>query len=353
MDIAVQTDSARECQPAAAADSVARAVRIPGGNHEYGLRELEKHLDGGELIAFVGSGTSNGVYDSWSSLVGRIYKACVGRDAPDLGSANPQRLIELAEVAKQTSSAVYHRTIAEVFARQPQTRCVYQYLAKAGFRNYVTTNFDCLIADALAQLETDARSRSSVVFPYPGPLLPALQEKKTVVYIHGYVGPDSVPSEENPVVLASSEFALAYEDESPLKSFLTQLFVEYAVCFIGCRLQELPLRSVLSAATRIRRTRKQKFSRPLQPLFILLETWSASTQLAEEKNCPRRALSGTEQIEIATEQDETRYYQDMGLNVVRYAPVANHLGLDILAKKWAKIEDASVHSPSRGGLPYE
>jgi hypothetical protein len=312
------------------------------------LHELENCLATGQLVAFVGSGASSGVYEDWKDLVRNIYKGCFSDCDIPWDTMTAEALIDAAEDAKIKDKSAYYTALGKAFERRPCSRNVYRYLAGADFRNYVTTNFDNLLADELVvHPENTVDNNRSIIFPYPFPMSQAFRRSKTVVHIHGYIRPGDCPSDRNPIILARSEFKEAYSGQSCLIDFLRQLFTDNPVCFLGASLREPPLENVFKQAQSIRQNLERKYERPLPPLFILLEKWPEQLGAMHSLERTDFLVGRPDKIrvkrETPTEETETQYYESIGLNVVRYPFKPDHMGLDDLLRKWSKLSDAEIH----------
>jgi hypothetical protein len=92
----------------------------------------------------------------------------------------------------------------------------------------VTTNFDRIFA------RLTARTKPAVP-AYPAPLLPIPKNSRWngLVYLHGLLPEDSDASALNRLVLTSGDFGLAYLTERWAARFVSELFRNYAVCFVA------------------------------------------------------------------------------------------------------------------------
>ena len=301
------------------------------------LEEMEAVLDSRKMVAFIGSGASCGVYENWNELVRKIYEQCVGENTLKWKEMAGDALMDAAEKAKICNSHLYYRAVGDVFKKKSISRNIYRCLAKSPFRNYITTNFDSLLADELVQLPEN--SNNEIVFHYPGVMGIALHRPKTVVHVHGYIKPGVSPTEEMPIVLARSEFNEAYSAGSLLPDFLRQLFREYPVCFIGCSIQDMFLKNILDQVKSIRQNLERARHQVLPPLFILLEK-------AVE---PQKQIQEADVANVRSEAAETQYYEEMGIRVVRFSREPEFLGLDNLLRKWAKLKEPKIFAPQWDG----
>lgn len=102
----------------------------------------------------------------------------------------------------------------------------------------VTTNFDRIF------LEVDPS-----LMPYAAPLLPIPKKSRWngLVHLHGLLPKLNDPAALNSLVVSSGDFGLAYLTERWASRFVTDLFRNYVVCFVGYSLGDLVLRYMLDA----------------------------------------------------------------------------------------------------------
>jgi hypothetical protein len=102
----------------------------------------------------------------------------------------------------------------------------------------VTTNFDRIF------LEVDPS-----LIPYAAPLLPIPKKSRWngLVHLHGLLPKANDPTALNNLVVSSGDFGLAYLTERWASRFVTELFRNYVVCFVGYSLGDPVLRYMLDA----------------------------------------------------------------------------------------------------------
>lgn len=111
-----------------------------------------------------------------------------------------------------------------------------------GSMRLVTTNFDRIFH------HLTTRSAPSI-YAYPAPLLPIPKNSRWngLVYLHGLL-PDPVEeSALNRLVLTSGDFGLAYLTERWAARFVSELFRNYSVCFVGYSINDPVMRYVMDA----------------------------------------------------------------------------------------------------------
>lgn len=102
----------------------------------------------------------------------------------------------------------------------------------------VTTNFDRIFLEVAPYLTV-----------YAAPLLPIPKKSRWngLVHLHGLLPKDNDPTALNNLVVSSGDFGLAYLTERWASRFVSELFRNYVVCFVGYSLGDPVLRYMLDA----------------------------------------------------------------------------------------------------------
>lgn len=97
-----------------------------------------------------------------------------------------------------------------------------------GSLRLVTTNFDRIFH------RLTSRARPAIT-EYPAPLFPIPKNSRWngLVYLHGLLPEHPEESALNRLVLSSGDFGLAYLTERWAARFVSELFRNYVVCFVG------------------------------------------------------------------------------------------------------------------------
>jgi hypothetical protein len=105
----------------------------------------------------------------------------------------------------------------------------------------VTTNFDRLFEEVIT-------AKSLSVERFKAPLLPVPKNRwNGMVYLHGLLTAVSTPSELDRLVVSSGDFGLAYLTERWAARFVSELFRNYTVCFVGYSINDPVLRYMMDA----------------------------------------------------------------------------------------------------------
>ncbi|MBN1903652.1 MAG: SIR2 family protein [Deltaproteobacteria bacterium] len=106
----------------------------------------------------------------------------------------------------------------------------------------VTTNFDRIFEHA-------AKKSKYFVNAYSAPMLPIPKMSRWdgLVYLHGALPPNNDYNALNRLVLTSGDFGLAYLTERWAARFVSELFRNYVVCFVGYSINDPVLRYMMDA----------------------------------------------------------------------------------------------------------
>lgn len=112
---------------------------------------------------------------------------------------------------------------------------------RKGRTRLITTNFD--------RLFEEVRVARSLPFPdFKAPLLPVPKNRwDGVVYLHGLLSSAPSSGELDRLVVSSGDFGLAYLTERWAARFVSELFRNYTVCFVGYSINDPVLRYMMDA----------------------------------------------------------------------------------------------------------
>jgi len=214
---------------------------------------LHAHEDG-DLVFFCGAGISApaGLPD-FKGLVDKIY-TLIGDDPDDLerrAMQGKQYDVALTLLEKRFPDRIkIRRALAQALTpkrtRKDATRTHEALLTLArdrrGTLRLVTTNFDRLFHAAVR--ETDETFES-----YVAPMLPIPKRSRWngVVFLHGLLPSTPDDAALNRLVFTSGDFGLAYLTERWAARFLSEVFKNYVVCFVGYSLSDPVLRYMMDA----------------------------------------------------------------------------------------------------------
>ena len=216
-------------------------------------RLLEAHEEG-EVVFFCGAGISYPVgLPGFEGLVDELY----GRLAPV-----PDAEQEAARNAKQFDTAIALLEEKHVGGREqvretlnkilrprttnPKATATHRALLtlsenRKGRRRLITTNFDRLFQIVMG------RDKLGVTI-FQAPLLPVPKTRwNGLVYLHGLLAARPDADNLNSLVLSSGDFGLAYLTERWAARFVSDLFRNFTVCFVGYSIGDPVLRYMMDA----------------------------------------------------------------------------------------------------------
>ncbi|NBD07248.1 anti-phage defense-associated sirtuin Dsr1 [Burkholderia thailandensis] len=207
----------------------------------------------GRVVFFCGAGISfpaglpgfktlvNKLYDSLqpapndvqeAAITNQQYDIAVGLLEDELGSREVVRR-EMAKVLTPDLSARDAFTTHRALLSLAKTR--------KGSTRLITTNFDRLFEEVIAR-------DGLKLEPFCAPLLPVPKNRwNGLVYLHGLLSTSPSRDELDRLVISSGDFGLAYLTERWAARFVSELFRNYVVCFVGYSLADPVLRYMTDA----------------------------------------------------------------------------------------------------------
>jgi hypothetical protein len=215
---------------------------------------LQEHEEG-RVVFFCGAGISypaglpgfKGLVDAIYHLVGTTPSA-IEQEAYERNQFDAT--LDLLERRLPGPRLAVRKAVAK--ALQPKlrrkgatdTHAALLHLARCrnGALRLVTTNFDRIFAHVTARMQP-------AVPAYPAPLLPIPKNSRWngLVYLHGLLPEHPDDSALNRMVLTSGDFGLAYLTERWAARFVSELFRNYVVCFVGYSINDPVLRYMMDA----------------------------------------------------------------------------------------------------------
>ena len=216
-------------------------------------RLLQAHEDG-RVVFFCGAGISMPALPNFAGLVKKLYaklepmpnpgqeRAIEGRqydiavdllDAEITGgrAAVRQELASILKIPPEFNKSTAHESLLELGKNRGD-----------GNMQLVTTNFDRLFEKVLA-------NKSPQVERFEAPNLPIRKKQwDGLVYLHGLLPEEPTPSSKlDHLVVSSSDFGRAYFTERWASRFISELFRNHIVCFVGYSLDDPMLRYISGA----------------------------------------------------------------------------------------------------------
>jgi hypothetical protein len=274
---------------------------------------LVQALEDDRVVIFCGAGISMGAgLPSYRGLVEHCYTELT-EPLPKNTDSDwhwPDRMLGALE--NRYSPTRVRALVTERLTRRPRTLAVHRAILRlARLRKHdgirlVTTNFDTLFEKAAKSLRIRYRW-------YAGPILPIPRSDRGVtwrspVYLHGRLG----EGPEHQLVLTSADFGRAYLTDTWAARFVSRLFSDFTILFIGYSLNDPVLRYMTDA----------------------FAADNADRHIGEQRG-PAYIFTpyGDEQ------PPDPRPFQDRNLEPIFYSPTNNHAALRQTLLAWADARD--------------
>jgi hypothetical protein len=304
-------------------------------------RELWPLIEGGECVAWIGSGLSkNAGYPLWSDAIDELCSQCGLQRPRNSEKKTTEKLMETADNCRNANPAVYQRTLASLYGKPVSTtRHAFYLLMKLPFRGYVTTNFDPLLSHAGATF-------GYALYSYPDlPLMELRGNRHPIFYIHGLALQDGRPRGDN-LIFSSSEFKTAYEDNEILRGFLVQLLTYCPIFFMGCSLAEEPIYKVFQRVHKIHTQIQSKNPETILPRRYIL--------LPERYDTRGEMLEREVRRDNYREDTEEKRFQEMKIEVKRYKNYdSNHSEIEQILEYLCVLANTPVSPQLQTGLSQE
>lgn len=216
-------------------------------------RLLQLHEDG-QVVFFCGAGISSPAgLPSFSGLVEKLYQALWVTPNPVQQAARKNgqfdTAIGLLEADVVGGRGAVRNALATILTPDLRARgatATHEALLtlarnRKGLTRLITTNFD--------RLFEEVRVEKSLSFPeFKAPLLPVPKTRwDGLVYLHGLLPDAPTAGELDRLVVSSGDFGLAYLTERWAARFVSELFRNFTVCFIGYSINDPVLRYMMDA----------------------------------------------------------------------------------------------------------
>lgn len=215
---------------------------------------LQAHEEG-RVVFFCGAGISYPAgLPGFEGLVEKIYQLTgtmpsnIEREALNRGQFDAT--LDLLERRLPGQRLTVRRAMAQVLkpklrrkgATDTQAALLRLGQNREGMLRLVTTNFDRVF-------HTAARRTGQKFQEYAAPMLPIPKNSRWngLVYLHGLLSQKADDTALNRLVVTSGDFGLAYLTERWAARFVSELFRNYVVCFVGYSINDPVLRYMMDA----------------------------------------------------------------------------------------------------------
>jgi hypothetical protein len=233
--------------------------------------ELIQDLEDDRVVLFCGAGISmDAGLPSYKGLVTQVFE--------EMGAALPARRDQvwhwpdrmLGQLEAHSQPGEVRRAVAALLSRAPARLDYHRALLRLARMNsarglrLVTTNFDTYFEQADPDLRFAAEFHSGPALPIPRNDRGA--SWRSVAYLHGRLEPPPHPNDH--LVLTSADFGRAYLTEGWAARFVTRLFTEFTVLFVGYSLDDPVLRYMTDAFAAEAASARRRSSRPPAYIFV-------------------------------------------------------------------------------------
>ena len=215
---------------------------------------LQAHEEG-KVVFFCGAGISYPAgLPSFKKLVDKIYseigitKTLEEQSAYSKSSYDgtlgllEHRLPDGKRLVREAAALALQPKLRRKRAKNTHTALLSLATTRKEDLRLVTTNFDRVFEHLIAK-------RTPTTPTYAAPYLPIPKRSRWngLVYLHGLLPRNPEEHELNRLVLTSGDFGLAYLTERWAARFVSDLFKDYIVCFVGYSIDDPVLRYIMDA----------------------------------------------------------------------------------------------------------
>lgn len=218
-------------------------------------RLLQAHEDG-RVVFFCGAGISYPArLPSFAGLVEKLYMALATTpnavQQAAIKAAQYDTAVGLLEanIVGGRKEGIVRKTLADILTPDlgaPNATVTHEALltlgkCRNGNTRIITTNFDRIFEEVIA-------AKSLFIERFQAPLLPVPKNRwDGLVYLHGLLSVAPTAGELDRLVVSSGDFGLAYLTERWAARFVSELFRNYTVCFVGYSINDPVLRYMMDA----------------------------------------------------------------------------------------------------------
>ena len=216
-------------------------------------RLLQTHEDG-RVVLFCGAGVSypaglpgfrdltKALFDRLGETPSSIEQSAIDRKQFDTAiGLLESRIVGGRSAVRQNVGSILTPLSSSCTTTETHTALLRLSLSREGRYRLITTNFDRLFEQVIRQEDLSIKTFSAPLLPIPKNRLNGL------VYLHGLLPSEQNGSESDDLVLSSGDFGRAYLTERWASRFVSELFRNYSVCFVGYSIDDPVLRYMMDA----------------------------------------------------------------------------------------------------------
>ena len=245
-------------------------------------RLLQAHEEG-RVVFFCGAGISYPAHlPGFSDLVDRIFESTGESPNPVQKAAIKSKQFDTAiglledgitggrETVRRAVENILTPNLASTNSTATHEALLTLSKTRKDQYRLITTNFDRIFEEVI-------QKKGLNVARFNAPLLPIPKNRwDGLVYLHGLLAAKSTAGDLDRLVLSSGDFGLAYLSERWAARFVSELFRNYVVCFVGYSINDPVLRYMMDALAADRLLGESS------PEMFAFGSFSSSTKAARE-----------------------------------------------------------------------
>ena len=228
-------------------------MQFVSGGPDIPERLLQAHEDG-RVVFFCGAGISyparlpgfaglvTEVYDALFAVPNAVQQAAIKAGLFDTAIGLLEAdMVGGRETVRRALAGVLTPNLTAANATATHDALLTLGKCRDGHTRIITTNFDRLFEEVIA-------ANSLTIERFQAPLLPVPKNRwDGLVYLHGLLSTTPSASKLDRLVVSSGDFGLAYLTERWAARFVSELFRNYTVCFVGYSINDPVLRYMMDA----------------------------------------------------------------------------------------------------------
>jgi hypothetical protein len=217
--------------------------------------DLLQAQEEGNVVFFCGAGVSyKSGLPGFKDLVGRLYKCFNTKQTPLEKKTIKSGRYDAAISMLQKRVAGGREKIEEALfnilqpptntksARKTHEAIIHLSRGLNDQHRLVTTNFDLIFEQVIKKEKLNIPVHNAPFLP-----VPKRNNWQGIVHLHGAISAQKKIDHQNRIVISSDDFGTAYLTERWAARFVTELFRNYVVCFVGYSIDDPILRYMMDA----------------------------------------------------------------------------------------------------------
>ena len=293
------------------------AFETLNSNYKNNISFLLEEIQRKNCCVFIGAGLSRPAgYPSWEELVNRLKEKAEIKNGEKLEDRDSNYYDRAEEYKRILGDDFPHLLIHEFNPNENKQNWmpIHLDIVQMPFVAFVTTNYDCLIENALGKIG----QRPTYSF-YP--TLPRTHlRNRQVFHIHGIIDYHDLLKTQGSVIFTRSDIDLAYDQEkdSSLLDFLYCLYTELTILFIGFNINDpIMMRVLQNCYLQYQRKKEIIYEKKLDPIKEIQHYALLPYQTIIEENKIGERIK-TDKIDLTKTEIEDLNLNHLGVKTIRY-----------------------------------